>query len=426
MPPHSPEMSNQPRRDYGGNPSSPNLSIASAASSYTAPHGARDPLGFPHPASISSHAVRNSPHLSHSGVVRNSPSFVHPAAASPHRQRDSPALSSLAGSPELRGMRGLANSSHITNLRNTPPVSGASRSPSSVSRSSPMPPQTLALANLHSSSPPSAQLHLRGAPDSPLNTGSSMRHRPGATEPGGSARNGPGIPAVARVTDSPQLRNDSSAQSSPSLRSANGQNPNTNGNKIKCVFIGDGAVGKTSLIISYTTNGYPNEYVPTAIDTYHAVVHVDGQPLTLELCDTPGQDDFDTLRPLVYPQTDVFLLCFSVALPSSFHNVREKWIPELRSCCGKVPVVLVGTQSDLREDAKTLVDLRQTKEQPVQENEARKLAQSLGCEMYVECSSLTQRNLKDVFDSAIVAGITSRNNREKKKNKKKKKLCNIL
>jgi Ras family protein U len=60
-------------------------------------------------------------------------------------------------------------------------------------------------------------------------------------------------------------------------------------NKIKCVFIGDGAVGKTSLIISYTTNGYPNEYVPTAMDTYHAVVHVDDQPLTLELCDTPGQ-----------------------------------------------------------------------------------------------------------------------------------------
>ena len=58
------------------------------------------------------------------------------------------------------------------------------------------------------------------------------------------------------------------------------------------------------------------------MDTYHAVVHVDDQPLTLELCDTPGQDDFDTLRPLVYPAADVFLLCFSVVLPSSFYNVR--------------------------------------------------------------------------------------------------------
>ena len=59
--------------------------------------------------------------------------------------------------------------------------------------------------------------------------------------------------------------------------------------KIKCVFLGDGAVGKTSLIISYTTNGYPSEYVPTAIDTYDVVVHVDGEPVTFEMCDTPGQ-----------------------------------------------------------------------------------------------------------------------------------------
>ena len=59
--------------------------------------------------------------------------------------------------------------------------------------------------------------------------------------------------------------------------------------KVKCVFIGDGAVGKTSLIISYTTNGYPSEYVPTAIDTYDVVVHVDGKPVRFEMCDTPGQ-----------------------------------------------------------------------------------------------------------------------------------------
>jgi len=198
-------------------------------------------------------------------------------------------------------------------------------------------------------------------------------------------------------------------------------------NKIKCVFIGDGAVGKTSLIISYTTNGYPAEYVPTAIDTYHVVVHVDGQPLTLELCDTPGQDDFDTLRPLVYPSTDVFLLCFSVVMPSTFQNVREKWIPEIRSQSMSVPIVLVGTQSDLREDAKTLVGLRSSKEQPIQEGEARKLATSLGCDSYIESSSLTQRNLKEVFDSAIVAGLANRTATQRKETvKKKRKKCTVL
>ncbi|XP_071515445.1 rho-related GTP-binding protein RhoU-like isoform X2 [Panulirus ornatus] len=136
--------------------------------------------------------------------------------------------------------------------------------------------------------------------------------------------------------------------------------------KLKCVLVGDGSVGKTSLVVSYTTNGYPTEYVPTAFDNYNVVVNVDNQPVRLQLCDTAGQretfqgvrvsspwqDDFDSLRPLCYPQTDVFLVCFSVVSPTSFHNVREKWLPELRQHNPGAPIVLVGTQSDLRTDVK--------------------------------------------------------------------------
>ena len=93
------------------------------------------------------------------------------------------------------------------------------------------------------------------------------------------------------------------------------------------------------------------------------------------MCDTPGQDDFDTLRPLVYPNTDVFLLCFSVVSPSSFANIREKWIPEIKKSREKgakkhVPIILVGTQSDLRNDVNTRVELAKYKEQPVTETEA--------------------------------------------------------
>ena len=59
-----------------------------------------------------------------------------------------------------------------------------------------------------------------------------------------------------------------------SLSAASGSTAGSSYEKIKCVFLGDGAVGKTSLIVSYTTNGYPSEYIPTAIDTYDVVVHV--------------------------------------------------------------------------------------------------------------------------------------------------------
>ncbi|KAB5581602.1 hypothetical protein PHYPO_G00177680 [Pangasianodon hypophthalmus] len=175
--------------------------------------------------------------------------------------------------------------------------------------------------------------------------------------------------------------------------------------RVKCVLVGDGAVGKTSLIISYTTNGYPTEYVPTAFDNFSAVVAVDGKPVKLQLCDTAGQDEFDKLRPLCYTNADVFLLCFSVVTPSSFQNVREKWVPEIRRHCPRTPILLVGTQGDLRQDVNILIQLAKYKERPVEPQEACVCAEEVHAVSYMECSALTQKNLKEVFDAAILASI---------------------
>lgn len=117
------------------------------------------------------------------------------------------------------------------------------------------------------------------------------------------------------------------------------------------------------------------------------------------------QDEFDKLRPLCYTNTDIFLLCFSVVSPSSFQNVSEKWVPEIRCHCPKAPIILVGTQSDLREDVKVLIELDKCKEKPVSEEAAKLCAEEIKAASYIECSALTQKNLKEVFDAAIVAGI---------------------
>lgn len=71
------------------------------------------------------------------------------------------------------------------------------------------------------------------------------------------------------------------------------------------------------------------------------LVNVDGQPVSIQLCDTAGQDDFDPLRSLCYPDTDVFLVCFSIVSPASYHSVGTKWIDEVHRHCPNTPIILV-------------------------------------------------------------------------------------
>jgi Ras-related C3 botulinum toxin substrate 1 len=128
---------------------------------------------------------------------------------------------------------------------------------------------------------------------------------------------------------------------------------------------------------------------------------VDGKPINLGLWDTAGQEDYDRLRPLSYPQTDVFLVCFSLVSPASFSNVKTKWCPEIGHHCPNVPVLLVGTKVDLRDDPATIEKLKERKLAPITCSQGHQLAKEIKAAGYVECSALSQKNLKLVFDEAI-------------------------
>lgn len=130
------------------------------------------------------------------------------------------------------------------------------------------------------------------------------------------------------------------------------------------------------------------------------------------------QDEFDKLRPLCYTNADVFLLCFSVVTPSSFLNIREKWVPEIRRHCPRAPILLVGTQTDLRQDVNVLIQLAKYKERPVEAPEASMCAEEVRAVCYLECSALTQKNLKEVFDAAILASIQHTDNQQQRLTKR--------
>lgn len=94
-----------------------------------------------------------------------------------------------------------------------------------------------------------------------------------------------------------------------------------------------------------------------------------------------------------------------VTSPSSFENVNEKWVPEIIHHCPKTPFLLVGTQIDLRDDPSTIEKLAKNKQKPITPETAEKLPWDLKAVKYVECSALTQKGLKDVFDEAILAAL---------------------
>ena len=171
---------------------------------------------------------------------------------------------------------------------------------------------------------------------------------------------------------------------------------------IKCVVVGDGAVGKTCLLISYTTNAFPGEYIPTVFDNYSANVMVEDQAINLQLWDTAGQEDYKKLRPLSYPQTDVFILCFSLVSPTSLENVKNMWVPEVKEHCPDTPYILVGMKSDLRDEfAQNADELRANGMEPIPREKGEQMMRDINAKNYVECSALKQYNLKEVFETAI-------------------------
>ncbi len=121
----------------------------------------------------------------------------------------------------------------------------------------------------------------------------------------------------------------------------------------------------------------------------------------MSLWDTAGSESYDSLRPMSYPGTSVFLICYNVVSRASFDNVVARWVPECRRFSSSVcPFVLVATKTDLRNEAETLGRLHAMGQTPVSTEEGIAMAKSIGCDAYVETSALTGEGIQSVFNIA--------------------------
>jgi GTPase SAR1 family protein len=98
----------------------------------------------------------------------------------------------------------------------------------------------------------------------------------------------------------------------------------------KLVVVGDGACGKTCLLIVKAEGTFPKEYVPTVFENHVTYVELPDAKVELALWDTAGQEDYAHIRPLSYDAAHVFLICCSVDNKDSFDNIKEKWVPEIK------------------------------------------------------------------------------------------------
>ncbi|KAL6062409.1 Ras-related C3 botulinum toxin substrate 2 [Balamuthia mandrillaris] len=200
---------------------------------------------------------------------------------------------------------------------------------------------------------------------------------------------------------------------------------------MKCVVIGDAAVGKTSLLTAITLKGDASALPSSAVQEFRKRITLDqGEAADSSEGDGPLVVDItfvDTAGELHnkrgeehYPSADVFLLCFSIISPSSFQSVLNKWYPTVREHNKTAPLVLVGMKVDLRYDQGILTRLQERRMQPVTEREGKELQRKIEAKDYFEVS-VSEIEVLELLVTEVVREAVGKTKGKKKRKKEKKK-----
>jgi len=175
-----------------------------------------------------------------------------------------------------------------------------------------------------------------------------------------------------------------------------------NNNKFKVVLLGEGRVGKTSILMRYTRNEFNDNQVCTIHAMYlDKVMKIGTRDVVLSIWDTAGQERFHALGPIYYRDADGALLVYDITDAQSFEKVRT-WIKELRKIVGpNISIAIAGNKSDLE------------KHRVVGLQDAKDYAESVGA-THILTSAKTDKNLSEIFSKLGERMLKQRTEKEAK------------
>lgn len=191
----------------------------------------------------------------------------------------------------------------------------------------------------------------------------------------------------------------------------------TNENTLKILVLGDTNVGKTSLLLSYLVDNYSNQANDGLIDIYKCEVVINSCLYKISFTDPNGSDEekLSELRKLNYileNNVDVILLCFSLVDRNSFLNITKKWYPEIRQHFQFIPIILVGTKHDLKQQFKNKYHLKKLNDSDtslklnenefiIRRKECLLLKKLINAKKFLVCSRIDEKSIKKCINSAI-------------------------
>ncbi|OHT03303.1 Ras-like protein 2 [Tritrichomonas foetus] len=185
----------------------------------------------------------------------------------------------------------------------------------------------------------------------------------------------------------------------------------------KIGMVGSGGVGKTAISLQFIKNAFTDSYIPTIEDEFTKTIEVDGKPVTLEIIDTAGQDEFAEMRSRFFSEFDAAILTFSIIEPDSMADLKKTY-DDIRAVRNQCKFIIAANKTDLRNS------------DSIPTSEFSKLEKEFNCKV-LQTSARTGLNVTELFHQIVrelrgKSGNTSPPSKETKSQQKQEGgCCNI-